>query len=68
MNIEPVSRLLPACGDRWLPVLVADAFTVEHPIPSELECILKALESGGSGVERMSDGRIQSCLFERAAS
>lgn len=55
MNIERVGLLLPACGDRWLPVLVAEAFTVEHPVPWELECILRSLKPGGSGFEGRSD-------------
>jgi len=45
MNVERLSRLLPACGDRWLPSIVAEAFTVEHPVPDELQCILHSLEN-----------------------
>jgi hypothetical protein len=44
MNVERSSWLLPACGDRWLPFAVAEAFTVEHPLPGELQSILASLE------------------------
>jgi len=29
MNVERLSRLLPACSDRWLPPIVSEAFSVE---------------------------------------
>jgi hypothetical protein len=45
MNVERVCRLLPARGDRWLPAIVAEAFTVERPVPGEMESLLLSLES-----------------------
>ena len=56
MNVERISWLLPACGDRWLPSIVARAFTVEHPVPPELESILSALQvrAGPRGRETVS--------------
>ncbi|MFL6747213.1 MAG: hypothetical protein ACJ8E6_00760 [Sphingomicrobium sp.] len=58
MNIERISRLLPACGDRWLPSIVAEAFTVEQPVPYELECILASLENSRSvgGSSELAEG------------
>jgi hypothetical protein len=47
MNIERVSWVLPACADRWLPCAVAEAFTVEQPVPGELQRILEALDVRG---------------------
>jgi hypothetical protein len=44
MNVERVSRLLPACTDRWLPPIVSEAFTLEQSVPEELERILERLE------------------------
>jgi hypothetical protein len=44
MNVERLGSLLPVCGDRWLPSSLAEAFTVEQPIPFEFNSILDVLE------------------------
>ena len=43
MNVDRMASLVPACGDRWLPPLVSEAFTVEQPVPAELARILETL-------------------------
>lgn len=68
MNVERVSRFLPVCGDRWLPSVVVEAFTVEHQVPFELSSILKSLDLGSSGVERRPEHGSKACLFEGSAS
>jgi len=45
MNVERLSRLLPACTDRWLPPIVSEAFSVEQPVPDEIQRILLRLQS-----------------------
>src|SRR6185369_8405738 len=35
MNVERLSRLLPACSDRWLPPIVSEHFSVEQPVPDD---------------------------------
>jgi hypothetical protein len=44
MNVERPRWLLPACADRWLPCAIAEAFTLEQPVPRDLQCMLEALE------------------------